>query len=49
MSDKMTQQTHQQTQAEVKASKRAAALRDNLKKRKALSKEKKNAHSKDSQ
>jgi hypothetical protein len=33
--------TSNKTQAEIKAEKRAAALRDNLKKRKALAKEKK--------
>jgi len=36
----MTAQKEQKTQAQIKADKRAAALRDNLKKRKALAKEK---------
>lgn len=35
----MSAQNGQRTQAQVKADKRAAALRDNLKKRKALAKE----------
>lgn len=38
--DIMTAQPKQKTHAEVKAEKRAAALRDNLKKRKALIKDK---------
>lgn len=35
----MSSQNGQKTQAQIKADKRAAALRDNLKKRKALAKE----------
>ncbi len=35
----MSSQNGQRTQAQIKADKRAAALRDNLKKRKALAKE----------
>ena len=36
----MSSQKEQKTHAQIKADKRAAALRDNLKKRKALSKDK---------
>lgn len=52
MNDKMAQNTDERNKSQVKADKRAAALRENLKKRKALAKnkqEQQNAKIKDSQ